>query len=1017
MATDTIEDRVAGNSYVPEGLTFSRFYTQEGTNPLDQVKYSNRQSIIRNRDTNEILFQLDNVEAPESWSQLAVDIAAEKYFRDPERGVETSVRKMVERVVSAVYQAGVKGGYFATEKDGKVFRDELAHILINQKGSPNSPVWFNDGLAEQYGIKGEPSGNWAYDPEKDEIVQVADTYSRPQSSACFIQSVEDSFLNGEFSMMNLQTSEIRLFKQGSGTGTNFSPIRARGEKLSSGGVSSGLMSFLPGYNAWAGGTKSGGTTRRAAKMVILNHDHPEIFEFVDWKYMGERMARDLIRQGWPKDYEDIVYSNMPGQNSNNSVRVTDEFMKGIENPNVIFKTFNRVDGKVHGEYMVLDLWNAIVEAAWECGDPGLQFHTTINKWHTVPESGPINGSNPCSEYMHLDDSACNLASINLAKFERADGTFDVDGYRHAIDIMSTAQEILVGHSSYPTQKIARNSHEFRPIGLGYANLGALLMRMGIPYDSNEAETVTGGLTAILTGEAYLQSAKIAGTHIGTFKGFEKNREPFLKVMRMHREKVGEIKKSSDIYDYLIESAREVWNKTVELGEQNGYRNSQASVIAPTGTIGLQMDCDTTGIEPDFSPVKYKKLAGGGAFKIVNQSIPTALSRLGYEEKVVRGIVTHIAGHGIPEGAPHLKQEHYATVGGTDLESERGRPKALRELGYSKKEIKEIVNYIDGHKTIEGAPGLRDEHLPIFDNANKSGDGKRYIAPMGHIRVMAAAQPFISGAISKTINFPKDATKEEISNAYLEGWKKELKSIALYRDQSKWSQPLNTSRDAELNLEKEVMSLKWGQRKPLENRALGMRQKFKIGNRNYYVRTGEYPDGTLGEIFLDAHKGGVAWKAVLGLLSFAISKGMQYGMPLEEVVEDWTNIQAEPRGVVQGYSNIKMTSSLFDAVGRLLGVEYLGMKELTTEPDKVDESKLRYREIERQRKALEVLGKLEEGKIVKVDSENGNGNGSSNGRKMIDNDASGPPCGVCDGDTVKNGSCFVCTNCGATTGCS
>ncbi len=1011
MSTD-IEEKV-GNSYVHDGLTFNRMYTHEGVNPLDEVKYSTRKSVIKNRDTGEVLFQLDNVEAPESWSQLAVDISAEKYFRNPEGGVETSVKAMVNRVVTAIYQAGIKGGYFATEKDGEVFRDELAHILINQKASFNSPVWFNVGLFEQYGIMGEPSGNWFYDPEKKDVVLAPDTYSHPQASACFIQSVDDSFLNGDSSMMNLQTSEIRLFKQGSGTGTNFSPIRARGEKLSGGGVSSGLMSFLPGYNAWAGATKSGGTTRRAAKMVIVDQDHPEIFDFVDWKYMGERMARDLIRAGWPSDYEKEVYANMPGQNSNNSARLTNDFMKGVGDPNATFKTYNRLDGKVHKEYKVMELWDAIVEAAWESGDPGLQFDTTINDWHTVPKSGRINGSNPCSEYMHLDDSACNLASLNLVKFEKPDGSFDVVGYMHTGDVMFTAQEILVGKSSFPTKKIARNSEDYRPIGLGYANVGALLMRMGIPYDSDKAETVIGGLTAILTGEAYLQSARIAGTHIGPFNGFEKNREPFIRVMNKHRQKVEEITKSSDIYNYLIEAAGDIWNQAVELGMKNGYRNSQATVIAPTGTIALQMDCDTTGIEPDFSFVKYKKFAGGGIGKIINQSIPVALSRLVYDEATIAGISNYIIGTGRANGAPHLKEEHYSKV--MDA-GEKDRSKVLKELKYNSRQVKEIVNYIDGHKTIEGAPGIKQEHLPIFDTANKVGDGKRFIDPMGHIRIMAAAQPFISGAISKTVNFPKDATKEDISNAYHEGWKRQLKSIALYRDQSKWSQPLNSTRDEELNLEKEVMSLAWGQRKPLEHRALGIRQKFKIGNRNYYVRTGEYPDGTLGEIFLDAHKGGAEWKVALGLLGFAISKGMQYGMPLEEVVEDWMNIQAQPRGTVQGYDNIKMSSSIFDFVGKLLGIEYLGMKELATKPDEVDESKLRYNENERTRKALEVLGKLEEGKIVKVDSGNGNGNNSSNGKKIVDMASSGPPCDVCDGDTIKSGSCYVCTNCGASNSC-
>lgn len=1023
MTTDTIENRVE-NGYSHEGLTFNRLYTQDGINPLNQVKYNSRETKIVNRKTGEVLFHLDNIEAPESWSQLAVDIAAEKYFREPEHGVETSIRGMVERVATAIYQHGVRNHYFATEKDGEIFRDELAHILINQKASFNSPVWFNVGLTEMYGIKGEPSGNWAYDSEKKEVIQTPDTYSRPQASACFIQSVDDSLLNGESSMIDLQNSEIRLFKQGSGTGTNFSTIRGKGEKLSGGGYSSGLISFLNGYNAWGGAIKSGGTTRRAAKMVMLDHDHPEIFEFVDWKYEGERMARDLIRAGWPSDYEDKVYSSVPGQNSNNSVRLTDEFMNALGNPNATFNTTNRKDGKVHGTFKVTDLWDAIIEAAWECGDPGLQFHTTINDWNTVPETAPVRGSNPCSEYMHVDDSACNLASLNLVKFENPDGTFDVEGYKHTVDVTFTAQEILVGMSSFPTRKIARNSENLRPIGIGYANLGALLMRAGIPYDSNEAETITGSLTAILTGEAYLQSARIAGTHIGPFNEFEKNRVPFLKVIDKHRQKVGEITKTKSIYEYLIEAAGKVWNQTFELGEKNGYRNSQASVLAPTGTIALAMDCDTTGIEPDYSYVKYKKLAGGGSAKIVNQSIPTTLTRLDYDDNTTKGIVTYIVGHldakgeGNPQGAPHLREEHYSAVVAA---KEAGRPEALEKLGYEKAQIKEIINYIDGHQTIEGAPGLNLEHLAIFETANKSGDGVRYISPMGHIRVMAAAQPFISGAISKTINHPNDATKEDIANAYLTGWRKGLKAIALYRDGSKWSQPLNsrkTDKEEELNLEKEVMSLQWGQRKKLNDQREGITQKFKLGETSFYVRTGEYDDGTLGELFLDAHQGGSEWKTAIQMLSHIASKAIQYGMPVKELVDDFTFIQAQPRGVVVGNKDIKMVSSMYDFVGRLIGLHYLGKTDLATEPDKVNEMELRYKKTERVRKALQILNEMEKGNtpVIEIKNDGSEEESHNHDKKEKNNVSFGPPCGRCGGSTIKTGTCFTCVNCGQNGGC-
>lgn len=1016
----------SGNGYVNDGLTFTRRYTHDGVNPLDEVKYSQRKSVIKNRETGGILFQLDNIEAPESWSQLAVDIAAEKYFRQPEDGVETSVRAMVNRVTTAIHQHGVERGYFATEKDGEVFRDELAHILINQKASFNSPVWFNVGLAEQYGITGKPSGNWFYDPKTKKVRLARDTYSHPQASACFIQYVDDDLLR-ESGMMELQTSEVRLFKQGSGTGSNFSTIRSKGERLSGGGYSGGVIPFLNGFNAWGGSIKSGGTTRRAAKMVILDEDHPEIFDYVNWKLTGELMARDLIRTGrWPRDYEGIVYSTVPGQNSNNSVRLTDEFMRGLDNPDATFETVNRMDGKVRAKYKVKDLWSAIVNAAWECGDPGLQFDTVINDWHTSPRGGRIRGSNPCSEYMFLDDTACNLASINLIHFWRPDGTFDIEGYKHTIDIVTSAQEILVSKSSFPTKRIARNSEDYRPLGLGYSNLGAVLMRMGLPYDSDEAETITGGLTAILTGEAYLQSAKIAGTKIGPFNKYEKNKEPFLRVIEKHRQKVSEIKKSSDAYNYLIESAESVWDAALELGEQNGYRNAQMSVIAPTGTISLQMDCDTTGIEPDYAYVKVKKLAGGGITRIVNQSIPVALSRLGYDEETIKKIGIYAAGHGTEERflkeTPHLREEHYKEV----EKAQWNRAETLEKLGYSEEQVKEMVDYIDGHQTIEGAPGIKEEHLAIFDTANKAGDGKRFISPMGHIRIMAAAQPFISGAISKTINLPNDATRDHVAQVYLEGWRRGLKSIALYRDGSKWSQPLNsrkaTSREDEAELEEEVSSLAWGERRKLENRTLGIRQKFKIGNRNYYVRTGEYPDGTLGEIFLDAHKGGAEWKAVLGLLSFAISKGMQYGMPLEEVVEDWMNVQAQPRGGVQGYDNIKMAGSIFDFVGRFLGLEYLGNRELATEPDRVDEEGLRYRQVDKMKKAMELLsGNGKEKPAIAVVNEGGNKPKKNEQprekvKKLSGSSDSGPPCANCGGDTVKTGSCFTCINCGINGGC-
>ncbi len=1003
MAT-ALESRVEDQHYSESGLRFQRMYTREGVNPLDEVEYDVRESTIIDRNTKGVLFHLDQVEAPKSWSQLAVDIAAEKYFRDPENGVETSVRSMVERVAYAIADHGIKHGYFASREDGENFRSELAHLLIHQKAAFNSPVWFNVGLFEKYGVRGESVGNWAYDHERGEVVLTQDTYSRPQAPACFIQSVDDDLMD----MLDLQKSEVRLFKQGSGTGTNFSNVRGKKERISGGGYSSGVISFLNAINGWAGSIKSGGTTRRAAKMVILDQDHPEIFDFVDWKLNGELMARDLIAAGWPSDYEEIVYSTVPGQNSNNSVRLDDEFMGGVGNPEAKFVIRNRKDGSIRETRLVNELWAKINHAAYECADPGVQFHTTINDWHTCSNSGPIRGSNPCSEYMFLDNSACNLASINVMKFLNQDGTFDVEGYKHAIRVIFTGQEILVGKASYPTKEIARNSEDFRPLGLGYANLGAVLMNLGIPYDSEAAESMTGSLTAIMTGEAYAQSARIAGTRIGPFNRFNENREPFLRVMNKHRGKVEEIRTSKGL-EYLIDSAREVWNRAIELGEQNGYRNAQATVLAPTGTIGLLMDCDTTGIEPDFSLVKYKKLAGGGSVKIVNQGIPNALRRLGYSEDQIADVNIYVVGHNSAKGSPHLKQEHYAEAMSVE---EFDRPRKLKELGYKPRQVRDIINFIDGFQVVEGAPHVSEEHYPIFDTANPGRGGTRFIAPMGHVNIMAAAQPFISGAISKTVNLPNDATEEDISDVYLTSWKKGIKAIAIYREGCKSSQPLNTGRHEEGNLEKEA--LMWGQKKRLPPKREGITIPLEMANHVIYLRTGEYDEGELGEIFIDASKEGSALRSSLNSFAVSVSKGLQHGVPLENLVATFVETQSEPRGPVKGYEPVKMAMGIHDLIFRVLGIEYLGASELATEPSSLDLTKTRLFQ-NKQREAMKRI--IDQG--IEIGSQNPeeimksmkNGNG-----KLKKSSASGPPCPRCGGFTSRSGSCYKCHNCTYAGGC-
>ncbi len=966
----------------PAPSSLTRRFSSVGTDPLDVVEMERRRSAISNPDGS-IVFEMDDVEVPKEWSQLATDIVASKYFRKaglPDGGGERSVRQLVHRVARTIRAAGEDlGGYFENHESAETFENELKAVLVSQRGAFNSPVWFNCGLWHEYEIEGS-GGNFAWDPDSDTFVETADSYSRPQCSACFIQSVGDDLM----SIFQLVKNEARLFKYGSGTGSNFSGLRGRTENLSGGGTSSGLMSFLEVFDRAAGATKSGGTTRRAAKMVCLDMDHPEIVDFIEWKVREEEKARALIEQGYSSDFNGDAYRTVSGQNSNNSVRVTDDFMKRVDEDGE-WQTIRRTDGKVDQTYQARDIFDKIAHSAWCCADPGVQFDTTINRWHTCKESGRINASNPCSEYMFLDDSACNLSSINLVKFLREDGSFDVDGFRHTIRLLTTAMEILVDLSSYPTEEIARNSHDYRPLGLGYANLGSLLMILGVPYDSDEGRAICGALTAILTGHAYRVSAEISSRK-GPFPGYAPNADSMAEVMRMHRDAVDDI--GAGAPEALVEAAREDWEEAVRAGDAFGYRNAQASVLAPTGTIGLLMDCDTTGIEPDFALVKFKKLAGGGYFKIVNNSVTVALRTLGYSEDQIAEIDQYIRGTMTLQGGPGVNREELrskgldeddirnietALGGAFNLESvispwtlgeatmqRLNIPKErwsaagfnlLRELGFRRSAIEQATDVICGRMTVEGAPYLLDEHLAVFDCASKCGrHGRRFIEASGHLRMMAAAQPFISGAISKTVNLPKETSVEEIENLYRLGWESGLKAVAVYRDGCKMSQPLasssaDPSESAEEEEEKkraaaidvavrealeEAETKRQPERTRLPKKRSGFTQEARVGGHKVYLRTGEYLDGDLGEIFIDMHKEGAAFRSMMNCFAIAVSLGLQYGVPLDEFVEVFTFTRFEPHGHTD-HPNVRFSTSVIDYVFRVLAMEYLGRHELVQVP--------------------------------------------------------------------------------------
>ena len=1109
------------------GLRIPRFYTRPGEDPYATVRWARRTSRITNPDGT-VVFEMTDAEVPEHWSQVATDIVVSKYFRkagvpqydengqpmldehgNPVLGPERSVRQVVRRLVGCWRDWGERYGYFATPEDAQAFEDELAYMLLHQIGAPNSPQWFNTGLYWAYGITGPAQGHWYVDPETGELRQSPDAYSHPSAHACFIQSVEDDLVNPG-GIFDLVLREARVFKYGAGSGTNFSKIRAEGEPLSGGGTSSGLMSFLKVFDRAAGAIKSGGTTRRAAKMVVVDIDHPDIEQFIRWKAEEEKKVAALVAAGYSADFNGEAYATVSGQNSNNSVRVPDEFIQAVLEDREWHLRW-RTDGRIAKTVRARDLWRMIAEAAWQCADPGIQYDTTINDWHTCPASGRINASNPCSEYMFLDDTACNLASLNLLKFyDPKTGRFDIAAFRHAVRLWTIVLEITVLMAQYPSREIAWNSYRFRTLGLGYANLGSLLMTMGLPYDSDQARAVAAAITAIMTGEAYATSAEMAAV-LGPFPAFPENREHMLRVIRNHRRAAYDA--HPEEYEGLhitpqgldpthcppdlLRAAREAWDRALELGERYGYRNAQATLLAPTGTIGLIMDCDTTGIEPDFALVKFKKLAGGGYFKIVNRSVAPALERLGYTPEQIEDILRYVLGTLSLDGTPHINRESLRARGFTDDDLARIEaalpgvfelrhafsPYVLGEatmrrlgftpeqwsqpgfdlltaLGFTPQQIEEANDAICGRQTVEGAPHLKPEHLPVFDCANKCGKhGTRFIHYMGHIRMMAAVQPFLSGAISKTINMPHEVTVDDVANAYFEGWRLGLKALAIYRDGSKLSQPLATrssddkskkSEEAQhaAQAEKQVVVVERPRRRPLPAKRRGITYEGRVGGQKIYLRTGEYEDGTLGEIFVDVAKEGAAFRSLMNCFAIAVSKGLQYGVPLEEFVDTFTFQRFEPQGMVEGHPNIKMATSIIDYIFRVLGYEYLGRTDLVQVPP--EDQGTRSASSEATQSAADTEGTqsvnasepAERSADVSSEPPKSRVNGqadlaaalatvaaTANGaaRPSVLRDAldeqlaqlmgDAPFCDVCGHLTVRNGSCYKCLNCGNSLGCS
>ncbi|MBO8092474.1 MAG: vitamin B12-dependent ribonucleotide reductase [Prosthecochloris sp.] len=1158
-------------------MKITRRFTTKDRNVFDMFEYTCRSSVLRNPDGSKV-FEMTDIEVPKQWSQVATDILAQKYFRKtgvPQRDAkgkikldkdgkpvtasERSIKEVVHRLVGCWKDWGEKHNYFDSPEDAQAFYDEVAYMLVHQMGAPNSPQWFNTGLNYAYGIDGPAQGHYYIDPETGKVCESEDAYSRPQAHACFIQSVNDDLVN-EGGIFDLAIREARVFKFGSGSGTNFSNLRSRGEKLSGGGSSSGLMSFLKIFDSAAGAIKSGGTTRRAAKMVIVDIDHPDIEEFIEWKAREEDKVASLVSgskicskflkaivdeavengadrttnprlntlitnalsrgvpmsyivrvmslvgQGYTSldfdeynaHYESEAYQTVSGQNSNNTVRVTNDFMKAVENDE-LWVLKERTTGRNARSVKARDLWEKIVMSAWKCADPGLQFDTTINDWHTCPRSGRINGSNPCSEYMFLDDTACNLASLNLVHFlDVSKGVIKVDELLHATRLWTVVLEISVLMAHFPSKDIARLSYEFRTLGLGFANLGTVLMVMGIPYDSPRALAIAGAVSALITGGAYRTSAELA-SDLGPFARFKENRKDMLRVMRNHRRAAHNM--SEDEYEGLLvrprgidseycpaelfKAAGEVWDEALALGEKHGYRNAQVSVIAPTGTIGLVMDCDTTGIEPEFAIVKFKKLAGGGYFKIVNQSVHKALERLGYSEKQIEEIEQYCKGHGTMAGCPTINHQWLRNKGFTDdkieavesqlenvfdirfafnkwilgddfchtlgfSETQLNDPNfnMLEALGASHEDAEAANDYVCGTMTIEGAPHLKLEHLPVFDCAGKCGrKGQRFIKPMAHVRMMSAVQPFVSGAISKTVNMPATATVEEISEVYFTAWQYMVKAITIYRDGSKLSQPLSNTSYQDLDevimlgteddldetkgpkeVQERIVERVYhrSERRLLPKRRKGYIREAYVGGHKVFLRTGEYEDGSLGEVFIDMYKEGASFKGLLNCFAVLASKALQYGMPLEELVDSFTFTRFEPAGMVQGHDVIKNATSILDYVFRSIGYDYLGRHDFVhvkavDEIPENDKSQQSGHGAQNGKAAVAL-------KAVTVSV----GPGSAAAQAAHEKEAreeskilqarvqgySGEQCENCGSMRVKqNGTCKVCEDCGMTTGCS
>lgn len=1192
-----------------KGLKVQRVFTKKGGDRFEGIKFIRTTSKITNPDGSTV-FEMKDIEVPESWSQVAVDILAQKYFRrkgvpqfdrdgNPLKdesgnqvyGGETSAKQTINRLAGAWRWWGEKYGYFDSAEDADSFEDEIAYMLMAQIAAPNSPQWFNTGLNWAYGITGSPQGHWYVDPETKQLKQSEDAYTRTQAHACFILSLKDDLVN-EGGIFDMLTTEARIFKYGSGSGINFSELRGEGEPLSGGGKSSGLMSFLQVFDKGAGAIKSGGTTRRAAKMVCLNMDHPEIEKFIDWKVVEEQKVAALVAgsytnyqhlkeimksaekngidadnnpelkrlikkakksfvplnyikrvlmlvengvtsedfsiEKYDTDFRSDAYLTVGGQNSNNSVRIPNNFFEALENDQE-WNLTNRTDGKVSKTLKAKELWRKVVEAAWQSADPGVQYDTTINEWHTCPEDGRINGSNPCSEYMFLDDTACNLASLNLIKFyDNKTKKFDVDSFRHATRLWTVVLEISVLMAHLPTRLVAEKTYLFRTLGLGYGNLGALLMQQGIPYDSEKGYAITGAITAIMGGESYATSAEMAKIQ-GTFDRYHKNRENMLRVMRNHRRAAYDAPKSEyegltvkpmgidaqRIDKYLVDAARESWDFALDLGNKYGYRNAQTTLIAPTGTIGLLMDFDTTGVEPDFALVKFKKLVGGGYFKIVNQSVRPGLETLGYSKNEIDEIEKYIIGHGTLNGSPaisldDLREKGFSegvlmTIEGrlataydlksvfskwtlgeeflketlklSDAEINSHNINVLEKLGFSEEEIEKAEEFACGTMMIEGAPHLKPEHYSAFDCANKCGPkGERFISTTGHLKQMAASQPFLSGAISKTVNLPEEATFKDIEDAYLEGWKLMLKSNALYRDGSKLSQPLNTGgenssyaklfnfsddeadesveqKEVQTIIQKEIVNVP--KRRKLADERHSLTHKFSVAGHEGYMTVGLFEDGTPGEVFITMSNAGSFLSGIMDAFALSTSLNLQYGVPLEVLVKKFTSRKFEPSGMTSN-KEIPLVKSIIDYVGRWLALKFLdidtaklyhneelvekaykegskfrlltpylngkghtevrGTKYVEVENDNTSVVQEVMRFEEKTVKSEPIQIKLEDQLQTKIHSEEESF--AEKIQRARDMGFTGDICTTCGGMNLKrNGSCNVCTDCGTTTGCS